>query len=275
MILVTSRALPNARVILTLCLVSAWFALSGQSERHVPVTRLDLRGYKMTFDEPFDRLDVSSWGPGTRWIAHTPWAGDFGDAQFSDPAPDTPFAIHRGILTITMKRRNGRWTSGLLASIDGKGKGFAQTTGYWEMRAKLPGGNGVWPAFWLSTIGKPGQPSPEIDAMEYYGHEPRGYLATTHVWKDGVNIAGEQEHVDVRPGSLSQGYHLYGVKVEAEGVFIYMDRLLVAKFPPRPAYLQPKAVLLDLGAGGGWPITGMPDPSVMQVDYVRAYQRAP
>jgi hypothetical protein len=30
---------------------------------------------------------------GGRWIAHTPWAGDFGDAAFTDPHPDFA-AIH-------------------------------------------------------------------------------------------------------------------------------------------------------------------------------------
>lgn len=266
---------PTARAVMALALVAGWFALGGQSPQKVPATRLDLSGYKLTFDEPFNQLDVSPWGPGTRWIAHTPWAGDFGDARFTDPGPQSPFSIDNGILSITMKRIDGKWTGGLLASIDRQGHGFAQTTGYWEMRAKLPSGNGVWPAFWLSTIGKPGQPSPEIDAMEFYGHEPRGYLATVHVWQNGGHLYSKAEHVDVRPGSLSTGYHLYGVKVEKDGVFIYLDRHLVTQFAPRAEYLQPKAVLLDLGAGGGWPIDGMPDPSVMQVDYVRVYQHAP
>lgn len=262
-----------ARTTLVTCLVAGWFALGAQAPRKVTPEKLDLRGYTLTFDEPFDTLDVSAWGPGTRWIAHTPWAGDFGDAQFVDPGPQSPFSIRNGILSITMKQVDGKWTSGLLASIDKQGRGFTQTTGYWEMRAKLPGGNGVWPAFWLSTIGKPGQASPEIDAMEFYGHAPHGYLATTHVWKDGRNIDGAQAHVDIPPDFVPGAYHLYGVKVEKEGVFIYFDRRLVARFAPRPEYLQPKAVLLNLGAGGGWPINGMPNPSVMQVDYVRAYHR--
>lgn len=263
------------RLLLVAGLIAGGFALGGQAPRHPAPAKLDLTGYRMTFDEPFNRLDVSAWGPGTRWIAHTPWAGDFGDAGFLDPTPAGPFAVRNGILTITMKRVDGRWTGGLLASIDKNGHGFAQTTGYWEMRAKLPAGNGVWPAFWLSTIGKPGQDSPEIDAMEFYGRDPSGYLATTHVWREGKSIDGQQDYVNVPTGSLSTGYHLYGIKVEKDGVFIYFDRHLVAQFPPRPAYLQPKAVLVNLGAGGGWPINGMPDPSAMQVDYVRVYQRAP
>jgi hypothetical protein len=52
---------------------------------------LDLSDFTQTFSEDFDSLDVSAWGPGTRWIAHTPWNGDFGSAAFSDPKPGFPF----------------------------------------------------------------------------------------------------------------------------------------------------------------------------------------
>lgn len=57
---------------------------------------LNLDGYRLTFDEDFKdtELSVSAWGPGTRWIAHTPYAGDFGDARFADPTKDFPFDIH-------------------------------------------------------------------------------------------------------------------------------------------------------------------------------------
>lgn len=265
----------KASVALIISVMVGGLLLSSGASRSVPATPLDLSGYKLTFDEPFDTLDVSAWGPGTRWIAHTPWNGDFGEASFTEPGDQSPFSISKGNLMITMRRREGRWRSGLLASIDREGHGFKQTTGYWEMRAKLPSGTGVWPAFWLGTIGKDGQPTPEIDAMEFYGHDPKGYLATVHIWQNGNQLYQLAHGIAVKPGDLSQRYHLYGVKVEKEGVWIYLDRRLVAQFAPRPEYLQPKAVLLDLGAGGGWPIDGMPDPSVMQVDYVRAYQRTP
>jgi hypothetical protein len=70
---------------------------------------LDLSGYKMVFNEKFDApLDVSSWGPGTRWIAHTPWNGDFGDAKFVDPEEGFPFTIDKGILRIEARKDLGR-----------------------------------------------------------------------------------------------------------------------------------------------------------------------
>jgi len=106
--------------------------------------KLDLSDYELSFNEDFDKLDVSAWGPGTRWIAHTPWNGDFGAAQFTDPVPGFPFVVENGILRIEARREsNGTWRSGLLASSDSKGAGFLQQYGYFEMRAKLPAGPGL------------------------------------------------------------------------------------------------------------------------------------
>lgn len=235
---------------------------------------IDLGDYALTFDEPFNTLDVSAWGPHTRWIAHTPWNGDFGDAQFIDPTPEAPFKVDHGLLTITMDKKGGKWRSGLLASADREGHGFSQAGGgYFEMRAKLPGGAGTWPAFWLGAVGKPGVPAPEIDVLEYYGHNPQAYMATTHVWLDGKGIDGEALKIPVPDKSLETGFHLYGVSVDKEWVTFYLDRKALARAPSKPAYLTPMLLMVDLGAGGGWPTDAMPARSQMLVDYVRAYRK--
>jgi hypothetical protein len=153
---------------------------SGQS----PAT-IDINKFKLTFSEEFDELSVSPLGPNTRWIAHTPWAGDFGDASFADPRKGIfPFTIDNGILRIeARKNEDGKWESGLLASADGHGGGFSQQYGYFEMRAKLPKGKGVWPGFWLHTIEDPKAKSKvEFDITEYYGHDPSRYRSAVHTW---------------------------------------------------------------------------------------------
>src|SRR5271166_6652021 len=86
----------------------------------------DPTGYSLVFDEEFDApLSVSPYGPGTRWIAHTPYGGDFGEAWFSNPTgPRSPFSIKNGVLTITAWKdpsKNNHWRSGLLSSVDTKG----------------------------------------------------------------------------------------------------------------------------------------------------------
>jgi beta-glucanase (GH16 family) len=236
---------------------------------------LDLSRYTLTFDEPFDHLDVSARGPGTRWIAHTPWNGDFGDAAFIDPQSDKPFTINKGMLEIEMRQRGSRWESGLLSSGDQLGRGFLQSGGYFEMRAKLPGGPGVWPAFWLGSNSTIGAPNPEIDVLEYYGQFPNLYRATTHIWQNGKPLSGTSYPIEVPKASLESAFHTYGVSIDSHEVIFYLDRKEVAREASRAEYLQPMYLMVDLGAGGGWPIAGMHNPSTMYVDYVRAYAEKP
>lgn len=261
----------RARAVCALAAVALIGAVDSPTAPHTG-EKLDLSRYEVSFDEPFDKLDVSAWGPGTRWIAHTPWAGDFGDARFIDPTKDEPFKTVDGILQIEMKRKDGRWQSGLLSSGDSKGRGFLQSGGYFEIRAKLPGSQGVWPAFWLGSNAVGGNPTPEIDILEYYGQFPMSYVATTHVWQQGKSIAGEAIRIYVPEGSLETGYHTYGASIDAKNVIFYLDRREVARRPSRPEYLHPVYMMLNLAAGGGWPIDGMKDHSIMYVDYVRAYR---
>jgi beta-glucanase (GH16 family) len=236
---------------------------------------IELSNYRLTFEENFDQLDVSPWGPGTRWIAHTPWGGDFGDAAFADPTADFPFTINRGILRIeARKEAAGRWQSGLLASTDPVGNGFSQQIGYFEMRAKLPAGPGVWPAFWLVS-NLHSQTSVEIDALEYYGHAPDTYHSTVHVWPKNSALQHKLEHIQhtVPNGSLTHSFHDYGVSVEADWITFYLDRREMGRIATPSELQQPLFILLNLALGSGWPIDQTPNPSYMHVDYVRAYVR--
>jgi len=234
---------------------------------------LDLSKYKITFDEPFDSLSVSPWGPGTRWISHIPWNGAFGDAKFVDPRPDFPFTVKDGILRIEMRKGSGtKWLSGLLASVDAKGHGFSQQYGYFEMRAKLPGGPGVWPGFWLIGLDRSTHTS-EIDVMEHYGAMPDKYTASVHVWdrKNPKQSVSDHQRVPVPADSLYQDFHTYGVSVDETTIRFYFDRKEVWEKPTPPEFRQPFYMLVDLSCGAGWPTAGMADPSMMYVDYVKAY----
>ncbi|MBB4004793.1 MAG: glycoside hydrolase family 16 protein [Aurantimonas endophytica] len=240
---------------------------------------IDLGQYQMTFEENFDDLDVSEWGPGTRWIAHTPWSGDFGDAKFVAPGDHFPFTVQDGILTITMKKGDdGRWRSGLLASVDRKGVGFSQQYGYFEMRAKFPAGEGVWPAFWLVGVERLADNpagTAEIDVVEHYGRAPAEYSSSVHVWPiaEGVKKSSVTHKTPVPRGSLSDDFHRYGVLIEAEQMRFYLDGTEVWSHPTPEFHRQPMFILLNLGLGAGWPIENAPNPAEMKVDYVRAYAR--
>ncbi len=258
-------------IVLSLMLFGGPSLKAGPEESRV----IDLSGYVVSFDETFRALSVSAWGPGTRWIAHTPWNGDFGDAQFADPTPEFPFKItDRGLQIEASKGPDGKWRSGLLASNGPQNEGFSQQFGYFEMRAKLPAGPGLWPAFWL--VGNQGQDtSAEIDVMEHYGVSPGNFQYAIHTWP---KVAGAQnfQAIFTQPvptGSLYTEFHNFGVSVEPDWTIFYYDRHEIGRSQTREEHRRSMFLILDLGLGSGWPIDKAPSPSFMEVAYVRAYQK--
>ena len=72
--------------------------------------------------------------------------------NFQDPSGDyAPFHLGNGGPLVIRAQREGASNTtdslqaGLLSSVDGKGRGFSQQYGYFEMRAWLPSGLGTWP----------------------------------------------------------------------------------------------------------------------------------
>jgi beta-glucanase (GH16 family) len=230
----------------------------------------------MTFDEEFNDLSVSAGGPGTRWTAHTPNHKDFGSAAFANPeGPDNPFSVSNGVLRIRASKSDGKWKSGLLASIDPQGHGFSQRYGYFEMRAKMPSGAGTWPAFWLlstAAVTDPGTVAPEIDVVEEYGHNPTTLFTAVHLWQaDGKDHSGMAVHPEA-VADMTADFHVYGVKWDANNITFYFDgrEHWTVKTPDEARV--PMFLFVDLALGGGWPIDKAPSPADMYVDYVRAYQ---
>lgn len=269
-----SRALLAVVLVVGITVGAAVYQVAGTEQTEADGSVISLVDYELVFDETFDTLDVSAYGPQTRWIAHTPWGGDFGDAIFVDPEPGFPFTVEHGILRIeASKGEDGLWRSGLLASSDPQGNGFHLQYGYFEMRAKLPPGPGVWPAFWLIYNAGPNT-SLEIDALEYYGHAPDIYHSAVAVWPK--HESGER-HVNalqytVPYGHLISAFRDYGVLVGKDEIVFYLDRKEMGRLPTPKDHIGPLFILLNLALGSGWPIEDTPDPSYMYVDHVRAYR---
>lgn len=236
---------------------------------------LNLASYLVTFSDNFTKLDVSAHGPGTRWIAHTPWNGDFGDAVFDNPGPDGPFSTSAAGLAITAHLDSaGHWHAGLLCSRDSDrqdAQGFAQQYGYFEMKAELPSGSGTWPAFWLIGVNKKSSAS-EIDVVEYYGGFNKYFHSVEHLWQHGNDTLHLNHLTQVPPGMLSNQYNTYGVLITPDTTTFYFNRKEVWATLTPPEYRQPMYLLVNLAIGGGWKSNLLPSPTVMHVAYIRVYQ---
>ncbi len=251
--------------------------------KHGPKT-LDLSDYQLTFNEEFNELHVSAWGPiepeGPQWIAHTPWRGDFGDARFVDPQDGFPFTVEDGILRIEASKKNGEWQSGLLSAVDPNGNGFKQQYGYFECRAKFPQGPGTWPAFWLmglKNLKKLPQNTgprinPEIDVVEHYGHWPYRLSFTFHLWGFGGKESLHEGERLIAFG-MEEDFHTYGVMIDENEIVLYFDGVEMYKRKTREAANTPLYPLVNLALGPGWPLDKTPDPSYMYVDYVKVWKK--
>jgi Glycosyl hydrolases family 16 len=231
--------------------------------------------YHLVFNENFSGpLSVSQYGPGTTWIAHTPYGGDFGDAWFGT-GPQLSSA--NGILTMKAYylQAQSHWVSGLIASVDPQKNGFAQALGYWECRIYWTGGLGTWPAFWLDGVNGIGSHTnnvAEIDILEAYGVNTSIAHQVVHVWSptgSELSATGNQTTYD-----LANGPHVFSCLVNADFIHYYIDGNQVWSTPTPPEATLPLYCLVDLALGGGWPTTNTPNPSYMYVYYVRCWARS-
>ena len=189
-----------------------------------------------------------------------------------------PFAIVGGQLAITAAPcrvvSSLPYCSGVLTSRIS----FFQRFGYFEIRARLPRGRGLWPAFWL--LPKGGAWPPELDVLEVLGHDPSTLYASAHwVAPEGrPGIAGQHQSVTskVRTADLSEAFHVFGLSWHPDLLRWYVDGAEVAAMPTPPGLDKPMYLVLNLAVGGpkSWP--GAPDgstrfPAQMLVDTERAY----
>jgi beta-glucanase (GH16 family) len=162
---------------------------------------------------------------------------------------------------------------------------FEQAYGRFEARIKIPGGQGLWPAFWLlgNDIGKVGWPAcGEIDIMENIGKEPSSIHGSMH----GPGYSGERDYTSEYklPGGAHffDDFHVFAIEWEPKGVRFFVDRELYATFTPsrlppgmKWVFDHPFFIILNVAVGGDWP--GPPNstavfPQAMFVDYVRVYK---
>jgi hypothetical protein len=218
---------------------------------------LDLSAYHKTFSDEFKSLSVTADGGPGPWYA--PVHGPFGTGRFVPPGAAGPFAVAKEGLAIRAEKSDGRLQSGLMQTVDGRGHGFAQKYGYFEMTAELPAGPGGWPAFWLlSQNGFTDKTATrtEVDVVEWYGGDPKGHHASIHLWPAADPLPGAvTTHVyhsayskikSARRNGQLEGFHSYGACIGADWVIFYFDRKELGRFKTVPEFGTPLYMVVDL-----------------------------
>jgi beta-glucanase (GH16 family) len=221
-------------------------------------------GWVETFLEDFNgaTLDPTKWNIGSHWRGSELYVPDNVRIQ------DGRLRLESRRQTYSSQGRSFDYTSGY---VDTRGK-FSQLYGRFEVRARLPKGNGIWPAHWLMP--QDGSTRPEIDIMELLG----GYPSTVHM-SNHWGTAEKPEDVtrSFTGPNFSTDFHTFTLEWEPGQLRWLVDGILRVTttdgVPTVPMYL-----ILNTQIGGDWP--GFPDgttvfPQFHEIEYVRVYRRVP
>ena len=151
--------------------------------------------------------------------------------------------------------------------------------GRFDVRAKLPYGQGLWPAIWLlpSDWEYGGWPnSGEIDIMEELGDNTKRIYGTIHYANTNGVHAWQGGSYTLPQGTFAGGFHLFTAIWDSTGITWYVDNKPYYTAKQGQPFDKRFHMILNVAVGGNWP--GNPDestifPQRMYVDYVRVYQK--
>ncbi len=235
----------------------------------------------LLFGDEFDgtALNSAKWSTCYFWDNRGCTNPGNGELQWYRPER---VAVGNGLLQLQAQRQtvvgsDGRtynYTSGMVSTGGNDWYGtppqFSFRYGYAEIRAKVPAGKALWPAFWMLPVDRSWPP--EIDVMEFWGERPN-WMSMAVAWK---NLDGTyaQSWSDYSGPDFTAGWHTFAVDWQPSGITWYVDGVPrkvftdTSKIPNKAMYL-----LLNLAIDGrsGGPDATTPFPSTYEIDYVRVW----
>ncbi len=250
-----------------------------------------LDGFEMVWNDEFDgtEIDRSKWSYDLEdgcQISENLCGWGNNELEYYTDRPENSF-IEDGNLVIKAIREipfflgRHQYTSARMVT---KNKGDWKY-GRVDVRAKLPVGQGLWPAIWMlpteNVYG--GWPkSGEIDIMENIGSEPNRVFGTIHYGHDFWRFNSQGIESEEGQPNFAQEFHVYTllwdencIQFQVDGKDVGEPNTRSTVLPTTYPFDQEFHLLLNVAVGGNLP--GNPNgstsfPQTMEVDYVRVYQ---
>ena len=236
-----------------------------------------------------DEFDYEGLPDATKWSYVTGGDGfGNGESQYYTSNDLDNASVSDGTLKITALKENyasNEYTSARLVS-----KYFGDWTyGKIQVRAKLPSGDGTWPAIWMLPTYQVygGWPySGEIDIMEHVGSDPGYVYGTIHTGAFNHNL-GTQIGYSYAGTDFETAFHVYELEWSPGHMEVFIDGISYGVFGYNPwanpsvsvtdawPFDQEFHLIMNLAIGGSWggEIDDSIFPQTLEVDYVRVYQK--
>ena len=233
--------------------------------------------WRLVWEENFDQIndfDPAVWSKIPRGTAD--WNNYMSDFDSLYEMRNGNLVL-RGIQNLTQPQDTAPFLTG---GVYTKGKmGFMD--GRLEIKAKLNGATGAWPAFWLLPQEGQWPMGGEIDIMERLNYDNIAYQTVhSHYTYDlGFKTTPPQGSTGpIHP----EAYNVYAVEMYADSLCFFINDQPTFTSPRIETdqegqfpFHQPFYLLLDMQLGGSW--VGAVDPTElpveMSIDWVRFYQK--
>ncbi|MFT4785524.1 MAG: beta-glucanase (GH16 family) [Cyclobacteriaceae bacterium] len=252
-----------------------------------PGTESDVpEGYTIIWQDEFDEtaINATNWdfenGDGTDFGLPAGWGNNelqlyTGGASNANIETDGDLSVLK--LTAVADGAGG-YTSSKVVTKDK----FSMRFGRVDVRAKLPTGQGVWPAIWMlgdniSEVDWPG--CGEIDIVEMLGDNSSKVYSTVHFTNNELKREEQQGTYELASGSFNDDYHKFSLTWTPESMTFFVDdtqmhEVIIAD--DMKEFLRSFYLIMNVAVGGNWP--GYPDettafPQSMMVDYIRVYEK--
>ncbi len=263
--------------------------------RHVPMSE----DWELVWGDEFDYEgppDPSKWS----FNIWKPGKVNLEDQYYTDRPKNV--RVENGMLVVEAHLEDyegARYTSGRIHSA---GKADFMY-GRFDIRAKVPEGQGTWPAVWMlpsdafkyATTCEPGADwqgsdtcdawpnSGEIDILEHVGYQMGHVHGTVHnrayYW-----VNWEQRKGRILDHDVDDEFHVYTVEWSHDRIDMFVDEVHYFTYVNEGTgweawpYDHPFHLIINIAIGGAWGSAGGPTddsalPQKLLVDWVRVYQK--
>ena len=246
----------------------------------ITTSNIKAQTYDLVWSDEFDYTGLPNSSIWSYDVGGGGWGNN--ELQYYTDARTENARVENGNLIIEARKEAYGGSAYTSARLITKSKGD-WLYGKIDVRAKLPGGTGTWPAIWMlpTDWAYGGWPaSGEIDIMEYVGYDPGVVHGTVHTAAYNHTL-GTQKGASISVTDAETAFHVYSLIWTPENIKIYVDDTKYFTFFAQGDYTtwpfdKRFHLLLNIAVGGNWGGAQGVDETIfpvrMEVDYVRVYQ---
>ena len=235
--------------------------------------------YNLAWSDEFNDAKLNA----ANWKRHTEEANTHDGGKMYRDQSEADSYLENGNLVIKGSKDGNNYRS---AKVSTSGSMNFQY-GYFEIRAKLPKGKGIWPAFWTNTIFT--QAYSEIDVFEMFGSS-NNIHSTAHRWwmmdagaghEQMMNYVPAERDYTLKNGELfNDAYHTFGCEWTEDYLAFYLDGFKYTEIDisaeNMDVFHQPSYIIISMAVGLldiDPPDENTPWPALYEIDYFRLYQK--